>query len=160
VDRWLGIADASLSVGARELCCLVGVDNSFRKAAGKLKKLGQIAVSAERLRTVSESEGVAMLQARRAGLLRPDWDASDCTVAGGKTQVLVGGDGVMVPVITTVEKPNVARDAYACGVAARTRPGEGAVIAEPIRAGKNSRSASSKFYSADKLTLPLTDPCL
>jgi len=104
VDRWLGIADASLSVGARELCCLVGVDNSFRKAAARLRKLGQIAVSAERLRTVSESEGVAMLRARQDGRLRPDWDASDCTVAGGKTQVLVGGDGVMVPVVTAAEK--------------------------------------------------------
>lgn len=46
LDRWLGIADASLSVAARELCCLVGVDSGFRKAAAKLKKLGQIEISA------------------------------------------------------------------------------------------------------------------
>lgn len=91
-------------MAARELCCLVGVDNGFRKAAAKLQKLGQIQVRAERLRTVTESEGVAMLEARRLALLTPGWDASDCTVAGGKTQVLAGGDGVRVPVITATEK--------------------------------------------------------
>jgi len=87
------------------LCCLVGVDNGFRKAAAKLQKLGQIRVSCERLRTVVESEGLQMLEARRHAALLPNWDASDCTVdASGKTQVLVGGDGVMVPVITAAEK--------------------------------------------------------
>jgi len=105
VDRWLGIADASLSVIARELCCLTGVEKSFRRAATKLRKLGQIEASAELLRTVVEAEGLAMLEARRQSLLKPQWDASDCTVQPtGQTQVLVGGDGVMVPVITAAEK--------------------------------------------------------
>ena len=105
VDRWLGIADDSLSVGARELCCCVGTDSSFAKAAGKLKKLGQIDVSVARLRQVVEREGMRMLAARRAGLLRPAWQAEDCRLRpGGPTQVLVGGDGVMVPVITAAEK--------------------------------------------------------
>ncbi len=104
VDGWLGIADSSLSVMARELCCLVGVENGFRKAAGRLKKLGQIEVSPERLRTVVEVEGLKMLEARRQASLKPNWDASSCTGSGGKTQVLVGGDGVMVPVITAAEK--------------------------------------------------------
>ena len=105
LDRWLGIADARLSVMARELCCLVGTSNGFRKAADKLEKLGQVQVSCERLRTIVEAEGLAMLQARRQALLSPDWDACDCTVVGsGKTLVLVGADGVMVPVITAREK--------------------------------------------------------
>jgi hypothetical protein len=81
------------------------VDNGFRKAAAKLQKLGQIKVSPERLRTIVETEGLQMLEARRHGLLKPRWDACDCVVeASGKTQVLVGGDGVMVPVITAAEK--------------------------------------------------------
>jgi hypothetical protein len=105
VDRWLGIADTSVSLAARELCCAIGTEAGFRKAAAKLKKLGQIEVSAERLRVIVESEGQVMLQARRQGLLKPDWDASDCTVGvSGKTRVLVGADGVMVPVITAAEK--------------------------------------------------------
>ena len=80
------------------------MDNGFRKASARLKKLGQIEVSPERLRMVVEVEGLKMLDARRQSLLKPDWDASDCTVVGGKTQVLVGGDGVMVPVVTAAEK--------------------------------------------------------
>ena len=105
MDRWLGIADSSLSVLARELCCLVGVEKSFRKAAAKLKKLGQIEVSPERLRTVVEAEGTRVLAARRENVLKPSWDAKDCSVRpGGPTQVLTGGDGVMVPVITAAEK--------------------------------------------------------
>jgi hypothetical protein len=81
------------------------VDNGFRKAADKLQKLGQIRVSCERLRTVVETEGLQMLAARRHAALLPNWNASDCTVnASGKTQVLVGGDGVMVPVVTAAEK--------------------------------------------------------
>jgi hypothetical protein len=52
-----------------------------------------------------ETEGQAMLQARRQALLSPDWDACDCTGGvAGKTLVLVGADGVMVPVITAAEK--------------------------------------------------------
>jgi hypothetical protein len=104
VDSWLGIADSSLSLMARELCCLVGIQNGFRKAAGRLKKLGQIEVSPERLRMVVEVEGLKMLEARRQAVFKPNWDATDCTGRGGKTQVLVGGDGVMVPVITAAEK--------------------------------------------------------
>lgn len=105
VDRWLGIADDTLSVGARELCCCVGLDCSFQKAAAKLKKLGQIDVSVARLREIVEREGMQMLAARQAGLLAPLWDAQDCRPhPGAPSQVLVGGDGVMVPVITAAEK--------------------------------------------------------
>ena len=105
VDRWLGIADESLSVGARELCCCVGVDCSFEKAAAKLKKLGHIDVSVPRLREIVEREGMQILAERRAGLLTPNWRAEDCrTRPGAASVVLVGGDGVMVPVITAAEK--------------------------------------------------------
>lgn len=105
VDRWLGIADESLSVGARELCCCVAMDCSFEKAAAKLKKLGQIDVSAWRMRDIVEREGMQVLAARRAGLLNPAWRAEDCHKhPGGPSQVLVGGDGVLIPVITAAEK--------------------------------------------------------
>ena len=105
VDRWLGIADDTLSVGARELCCCVGMDCSFQKAAAKLKKLGQIDVSVPRLREIVEREGMQMLAMRQQGVLRPNWSAQDCRPhPGAASQVLVGGDGVMVPVITAAEK--------------------------------------------------------
>jgi hypothetical protein len=105
VDRWLGIADSSVSLGSRELCCLMGVDGSFDKATAKLKKVGQIEVSSERLRVIVEAEGMKMLEARRVGLLSPDWTASDCRSSPSEPScVLVGADGVMVPVITAAEK--------------------------------------------------------
>ena len=106
VDGWLGIADSSVSLGARELCCLMGTDGgSFRKAAAKLKKVGQIDVSAESFRVIVEVEGTRMLEARRAGLLNPGWTANDCRSSPSEPScVLVGADGVMVPVITEAEK--------------------------------------------------------
>jgi len=106
VDRWLGIADSSVSLGARELCCLVGSDGgSFRKASAKLKKVGEIDVSAETFRVIVESEGARMLETRRVGLLAPDWTASDCRSRPSEPScVLMGADGVMVPVITAAEK--------------------------------------------------------
>ncbi|RPI64692.1 MAG: hypothetical protein EHM48_00285 [Planctomycetaceae bacterium] len=100
----MGIADDSVSLAARELCCAVAVDCSFAKATAKLDKVGQIVLSEQRLREIVEREGEQMLALRREGSLRPDWSAGDCTIAGGTTQVLVGGDGVMVPVITAAEK--------------------------------------------------------
>ena len=105
LDRWLGISDAGVSASARELCCEVAGDCSFDKAARKLKKVGQISVSVQRLREIVEVEGKRMLQLRRGGMLGPNWSAEDCRVRpGGPTRVLVGGDGVMVPVITAAEK--------------------------------------------------------
>ena len=105
VDGWLGIVEDSLSVGARELCCCVGADSSFEKAGKKLKQLAQIEVSSERLRAIVEREGLAMLALRRRGLLNPPWRAEDCRrQPRGPSQVLVGGDGVMVPVVTAAEK--------------------------------------------------------
>jgi hypothetical protein len=105
VDGWLGIVDDSLSVGARELCCCVGVDTSFDKARDKLAKLAQIEVSSERLRVIVEREGLRMLELRRQGLLNPAWRAEDCRrQPQAPSQILVGGDGVMVPVVTAAEK--------------------------------------------------------
>ena len=40
IDRWLGIADKSVSVAARELCCRMMVTGpSFRKSAENLGRL-------------------------------------------------------------------------------------------------------------------------
>lgn len=81
------------------------MDCSFARAAAKRKKVGQMVVSCTRMREITEREGVRMLAARKDGLLKPDWDATDGTVDGSETtQVIVGGDGVTVPVITAAEK--------------------------------------------------------
>jgi hypothetical protein len=67
--------------------------------------LGQIRVSAERLRQIVEAEGRRSLQARDKGLVGPGWEAADCQVTpDGVSRVMTGADGVMVPVITVAEK--------------------------------------------------------
>ena len=106
LDAWLGIADGRVSVAARELCCRATLDGaSFRRAAANLARLGQITVSAERLREIVEAEGRQVLSARAAGALGPDWTAADCRVApGGPTRVILGSDGVMVPLVSAAEK--------------------------------------------------------
>ena len=106
LDEWLGVARSSVSVGARELCCratMAGV--SFKKAAANLERLAQIRVSPERLREVAEAEGRAVLVATQEGTVGPDWTAEDCRVRpGGPTRLMVGCDGVLVPVVTAEEK--------------------------------------------------------
>ena len=106
MDRWLGIADKSVSVAARELCCRVTITGpSFRKSAENLERLAQIRVSSNRLRQIVEDEGQRALKARDKGLISPGWNASDCkTNADGPTRVMVGADGVMVPLVTQSEK--------------------------------------------------------
>lgn len=106
VDEWLGIADRRVSVAARELCCRATLDGaSFRRAAENLARLGQITVSAERLREIVETEGRAVLAARTSGALGPGWTAEDCAVRpGGPTRIILGSDGVMVPLVSAEEK--------------------------------------------------------
>jgi len=106
LDRWLGIADRRVSVAARELCCRSTLDGaSFRRAAENLGRLGQITVSAERLREIVEGEGRQVLLARQSGVLGPTWTAGDCRVGvDGPTRVMLGSDGVMVPLVSAGEK--------------------------------------------------------
>lgn len=106
LDGWLGIMERNVSVAARELCCRVATGGvSFVKAVENLARVGNIRIGREWLRQTVESEGRAVVAAREARQLGPDWQAQDCAVAaGGPTRVMVGGDGVMVPVITEAEK--------------------------------------------------------
>ncbi len=106
VDEWLGIAQSNLSVGARELACRVTLGGlSFKKASVALGRLAQIRVGHEWLRRIAEAEGRGVKEAVRTGVVGPGWEASDCRVTPkGPTRVIVGCDGVMVPVVTAAEK--------------------------------------------------------
>jgi hypothetical protein len=106
LDRWLGIADRRVSVAARELCCRATLDGAgFRRAAANLARLGQITVSAERLRTIVENEGRQVLAGQKLGTLGPGWTAADCAVSpSGPTRLILGADGVMVPLVSAEEK--------------------------------------------------------
>jgi len=106
LDKWLGIVAGAVSVGTRELACratMAGV--SFKKASANLERLAQIRMGHEQLRQVTEAEGRAVIEATEAGVVGPDWTAADCGVQpGGPTRLMVGSDGVKVPVVTAAEK--------------------------------------------------------
>lgn len=109
VDALLDAAEATVSQGARELCCRVCIEaRSFARAAGNLKQVGQLSLSPELLRQVVEHEGKQVLKASESGALQPGWDAGDCkaTTPEGRevTRVYVGMDGFTVPLLTDAEK--------------------------------------------------------
>ena len=123
LDALLDIAEASITVGVRELACRLNKDASnFDKAADNLARAAQVTLSGEFLRQVVEAEGQAVLQAQQCGALPIPWTAADCFVpeaadtapaaAAGPaapapppdTRVYLGADGVKVPLITDTEK--------------------------------------------------------
>jgi hypothetical protein len=108
-DTLLDAVEATISLGARELCSRVGIEGrSFERAADNLKHVGQLFISASRLRQVVEAEGKAVLAASESGQLKPAWQAEDCKVKtpDGRevTRVYVGIDGFTTPNVTNAEK--------------------------------------------------------
>jgi len=110
-DGWLDVAEATVSLGARELACRLNQGaRSFAKATDNLARAAQIHMSDELLRQVVEREGQAVLHAQQAGQLTVPWTAGDCQfkdAAGrpsGQSRVYLGADGVKVPLVTDAEK--------------------------------------------------------
>ena len=109
VDALLDAAEATISLGTRELCCRTGIDcKSFQRAAEQLKHVGQLSISTSLLREVVESEGKKSLAASDSGALLPGWQARDCktiTPRGREvSRVYLGIDGFTTPQITDAEK--------------------------------------------------------
>jgi hypothetical protein len=110
-DSWLDLAEATVSLGARELACRLNQGaRSFAKAADNLARAAQIRMSDELLRQVVEAEGQAVRTAQQTGRLTISWTAADCRLkdavgqATGPTRVYLGADGVKVPLVTEGEK--------------------------------------------------------
>ena len=81
LDVLVDAAEATVSVGVRDLCCrLNGNGKSFDRAAENLAKSTQVSMSSEKLREVVEAEGKRALALAKSGELGPDWMAMDCTV--------------------------------------------------------------------------------
>lgn len=109
VDGLLDAAEATVSRGARELCCRVNASSSsFAHAAEDLKHVGQLSLSAELLRQVVEAEGRQVLKARQSATLKPTWQARDCLTLTPQgqplTRVYLGVDGFFAPLLTEAEK--------------------------------------------------------
>jgi hypothetical protein len=106
LDLYLDKAEQTMSVGAREIACrLNGDGKNFDKAAENLARAAQIFTSGETLRVLVETEGKNVLKAQQAGTLPVPWSAEDCKAdAASPSRIYLGSDGVMVPMVTDVEK--------------------------------------------------------
>jgi len=83
MDQFLDQAQATLSLGVRQFCCLLNADSpSFARAANNLCRTTGVRCSAEFLRQVVEREGTQVLacSAKAGQLPCPFNAAADCTV--------------------------------------------------------------------------------
>lgn len=95
----------SVSPGVREMACRLNNDGtSFDKTAENLCRTALIKMSGEQLRQVVLTEGRNVLAAQRANAIPTAFQAKECRIAGDKTRIYTGCDGVMVPLITDAEK--------------------------------------------------------
>jgi hypothetical protein len=105
LDSWVDLAEASISLGVREMACrLNGDGKNFDKAAENLGRTAQVELSGESLRQLVETEGKRVVQAQKAGQLSINWSAADCKTETGGTRIYFGSDGVMVPMVADTEK--------------------------------------------------------
>ena len=109
VDALLDAAEATVSLGTRNLCCRINATaKSFRRTAEQLKYAAHLSLGESLLREVVESEGKQVLASSESGALKPQWQARDCKVktpAGQEvSRVYLGIDGFMVPILTEEEK--------------------------------------------------------
>lgn len=109
VDDLIDVAQQSISLAVREMCCRIGIDSaSFKRAAENLARIGQLPLSDESLRQVAESEGRAVLAWQDHEQLELDFDAGRCTTDATEdqtptTRVYVGIDGFMLPMVSDAE---------------------------------------------------------
>lgn len=117
IDRLLDAAEATLSTGVRQLCCLLNRDAaSFDRAAANLLRTTDVRISAELLRQVVESEGRRVLACCDNGRLDPQWGPEQCrtttpsptraaaTPEQAPSRIYLGCDGFTAQLITDAEK--------------------------------------------------------
>jgi hypothetical protein len=146
VDRWLETIESSISLGVREMACrLNGDGKNFDKAAANLARTAQVQLSGETLRVLVETEGKQALRAQRSGQLAVNFSAADCRVEpdSATTRVYLGSDGVMVPLVTDVEKQARRRKVKA----KRSRRGKRARPLPPRKQGTDQRYKEFKIVA-------------
>jgi hypothetical protein len=154
VDAWIGITLSKASPAACEVCSTMGVVQDFAQGAEDLHRLTGLRISKERLRQITESEGVAVTARRGDGTLRPSWSATQAaTTRGGPTRVYVGADGVMIRTVTQAEKDQRRKD-HAIRRQQRGKAGVGNLQPLPRpKAGSDERFKEMKvgiFYDQSK----------
>jgi hypothetical protein len=119
-DGHAGIAASTVTAGARELCCVMGLAGDFRSAAANLKRVGGLGVCPERLRQLVEAEASRATALRDAGAVPAAWSAQTEELEKGR--LYAGVDGLMVRTVTQAEKEK-RRTAHAARRRARGRRG-------------------------------------
>ena len=98
LDRLLDMAEATVTVGLRQLCCQQGIaGRSFARSVKNLKSATSISMGEDLFRQVVESEGKAVLKASAEEQLEIDWSAAECkttTPSGSEGNPLVEGNAV------------------------------------------------------------------
>jgi hypothetical protein len=103
VDRLLDEAQATVSLGARRLCCRLNADaNSFARAAENLLAATGVRLSPELLRRTVEGEGERALECCAKGELACPRRTGDPPAAGDR--LYLGCDGFHVGLVTESEK--------------------------------------------------------
>ena len=108
-DRLLGMAQATVSVGLRQLMCLAGMQSRcFARGAELLWKMAGIRVGEELLRQTVHKEGACAQRMSSREQLEPGWKAGDNIVqkpdGEQASRAYVSADGVMVPATTQQSK--------------------------------------------------------
>jgi hypothetical protein len=149
VDQLLDAAEATISLGVREMCSRLNTGaKSFARAADNLERTAQVRISRETLRQIVEGDGKLALALSQSGELAPDWKAKDCPGPDGKSLIYLSSDGFMVPLVTQAEKQERRRQAKA----KRQRCGKKCRPLVPAKRGADQRYKEFKavtFYDHD-----------
>src|SRR3989304_5795747 len=130
VDKLLDAAEATVSVGVREMCSRVNSEaGSFARAAANLERTAQLRISREGLRQIVENDGKLALRLSESGGLVPAWKAKDCLGPDGKSLIYLSSDGFTAPLVTQAEKEKRRKQVLAkrrrCGKKRRGVKGRG-----------------------------------
>jgi hypothetical protein len=142
----LDLAEATVSLGVREMACRVNAGaRSFAQAAATLRRVGQVPLSRETLRQVVQAEGRRVQAAAAPGRLEAGWQARECRTDQGVARVYVSTDGFMVPLVTQAEKQARRKQVHQ----RRRQRGKQARPLGPVRKGADQRYKEFKavmFY--------------
>jgi hypothetical protein len=142
-DQRAGIDAQTVSAGARELCCVMGLASDFRAASANLKRVGGLCICRERLRQIVEGEAAAVATARDAGVIPASWSGRSNALE--RERLYVGVDGLLVRTVTQAEKDK-RRKAHA--IRRRSRGKAGLANAGPLptpRPGTDQAFKEVKF---------------
>jgi hypothetical protein len=131
----------------------MGIGQDFDQSRRDLLRVGGLSISKERMRQVTEGEGLRVRQARDSGALPAAWSAEQAKLPDGRTRIYGGVDGVMAPTVTQREKDK-RRQQHITRRQQRGKAGVGnAKLLPPPKPGSDERFKEMKiaiFYDQDK----------